>query len=558
MLPTLGYLAAFLLGATVAALACAFRSSRQVKPASDAFERTFGTTPEGLLRAIFDASPAFVFFKDTANRIIRVNRTAAMARGLPPSVLEGRETREFYPEHAEQYFADDQEVARSGAPKIGIIEPIVHADGTKGWVRTDKIPYRHPNGEVKGIIVFSSDVSELKATEHKLEEALEAAKRASRAKSDFLSVVSHEIRTPLGVILGFSELLMSHDVPEKTRLAYTEKIQRNGKRLQKLIDDILDVSRIEQGQIFVEPTTFAVRPLIADLESIFRAKAVAKGLELRVDVAPNTPQSVTSDPNRLRQVVSNVLDNAIKFTTQGSVTMAVRGEPTANGRSRLVVAVTDTGSGVPPGNEDRLFQPFTQLDPASRMKGGVGLGLSLSRRLAQALGGNVELQSTALGAGSTFLVHVDTGAAAEPARDADGAIGIEAGKAPQNGKILDGLTLLLVEDYPDIQDMIRRFVEDTGLKLLSAETGSDGVDLALSRHPDLVLMDLQLPKMDGMRATSILRSRGFKRPIIAMTAHAMKGQQQACLEAGFDDFISKPLSREELLARLKRFAALIR
>jgi CheY-like chemotaxis protein len=207
---------------------------------------------------------------------------------------------------------------------------------------------------------------------------------------------------------------------------------------------------------------------------------------------------------------------------------------------------------VPAEAKDRLFQPFTQLDPAARMKGGVGLGLSLSRRLAEALGGNVTLAASSPGNGSTFVVKVDAGVPTAPAGEAEASGAVPDAGSPQ---ALAGLTLLLVEDYPDIQDMIRRFVEDTGLSLLAAETGLDGVELALARAPDLVLMDLQLPKMDGMKATSVLRGKGFKAPIIAMTAHAMKGQQQACLDAGFDDFISKPLSREELLGKLRRFAA---
>ncbi len=500
---------------------------------------------EARLRAMFDASPAFIWLKDTENRMLLVNQRAAAGLGRTTQEMEGRPTGEFYPDLAGRYYADDLEVVTSRRAKVGIIEPLLAADGTSTWVRTDKVPMIGDGGKALAVMVFAFDVTNLKRAELRLAEALQEAERASRAKSDFLSVVSHEIRTPLGVILGFSEILMTTPQLSPAHVAHAEKIQRNGKRLQKLIDDILDVARIEQGKILVEATPFSPRQLMLDLEPQFRALAQQRSLELGLRIDPKTPGEIVSDPNRFRQIVTNLVENAIKFTESGRIDIDMA--PRA-GVAALEVRVKDTGRGVEDRARARLFQPFTQIDPTATMAGGVGLGLSLTKKLAEALGGDVVLAESSLGKGSTFIVWIATNLTtlSESAHPA-------AGDAkPEGASLLVGKKVLLVEDHDDIREMVIRYLETTGATILSADNGRSGVELALSAQPDFVLMDLSMPSLDGMAATAILRERGCTMPIIAITANAMKGQLDACLAGGFDDFITKPLTREDLIARLLR------
>ena len=495
-------------------------------------------------RLILDASPALIWWKNTANRILFVNRAAAEASGRTSAEIEGRSSAEIYPVDSERYFADDLEVVASQREKRGIIEPFTTASGEQRWVRTDKVPHFNADDKkVDGIIVFSHDITDLKRTELKLAEALAEAERASRAKTDFMSVVSHEIRTPLGVILGFSELMMTSTLTDAAQRGYVEKVLRNAKRLQKLIDDILDVARIERGHFTTETTSFELRPLLADLESTFRPRAAAKGLTLEIKVGAEARDHLTSDPNRMRQILSNVIDNAIKFTREGGVTLTV-----ADRDGALTFVVRDTGPGIPAARTAELFQPFSQLDAGDRRHGGLGLGLSLSRRLAEALGGSLTLLASEVGVGSAFALTFDWTNFAE----SKAAPRVAEVPERQGHPIFAGKTMLLVEDHRDIQEMIRRFLEQTGVSLMIAGDGKEGIATALQHRPDLILMDLELPEINGMKATMTLRAQGFDAPIVAMSAHAMKGQHEACLAAGFTDFLAKPVMRDELFQRLAR------
>ncbi len=502
-------------------------------------------------RVIFDSAPALIWYKDRNNRILRVNKPAAQAIGKSVEELEGRSTYDLYPEEAAMYYADDLEVMNRGEAKLGIVEMLTTKKGQKIWVRTDKIPYRDADGTIIGVIVFSQDITDQKIAEMSLKGALEDARRADRAKNEFLANVSHEIRTPLGVIMGFTEMMKSGELPEPTRISYTDKVLRNGKRLVKLIDEILDLSKIEQGRIDVDLDVCSLRTVLAEVASQLGSQAREKGLHFRVLTEGSIPATIFCDSSRLRQILMNVIGNAIKFTSEGGV--SVEASSTTEGDIEcLCITVKDTGSGMTEEAASGLFQPFYQADPeATRKFGGAGLGLALSRRLARALGGDIELKSSKPGVGSTFQIQVHCGPKDRTTEQTSYSYGSES-KAPPGVPVekLKGLSVLLVEDNPDIQEMIRSFLRNDDVRLTVAQDGRAGVDAAMRLCPDVVVMDIQLPLLDGMEATRELRKHGFKNPILAMTAHAMTGQRQACMDAGFTAFATKPLSRGDFVTLL--------
>jgi PAS domain S-box-containing protein len=491
-------------------------------------------------RVIFDASPALIWYKDRQNRILRCNLTAATSIGRTVEECEGASTFDLYPQDAAKYYADDMDVINSGKPKLGIIEP--YRVGTdERWMRTDKIPYRNPDGEIIGVIVFALDITDQKRAEIKAQQALEEADRANRAKSTFLANVSHEIRTPLGVILGFADLLRASDVDDEQRRSYADKIMRNGRRLLGLVNEILDLAKIERGRIAIESSSFSLQELVNEAASSLEARAAAKHLQLIITIHENVPQYVVTDPARVRQILVNLLDNAIKFTDQGIVCLTVDARrltpPSADGSMTLVFTVEDTGKGIDEATAQELFKPFSQGDPSlARRHGGVGLGLALSRQLAKHLGGNVELTASVPGHGSRFTLTV---------KAREGAPAAPRPKSQPPG--LKPARVLIAEDHPDLRELLVSYVEGTPLQVTTCADGDNAVRLALTERPDVILMDLALPAMDGKATMLALREQGYRAPIIAVTAHAMKGAREEALAAGFDEFLPKPVERDELL-----------
>jgi PAS domain S-box-containing protein len=392
------------------------------------------------------------------------------------------------------------------------------------------------------------------------EEARAQAEAANRSKSEFLANMSHEIRTPMTAILGFTENLLTDRLQTGEHRQALETIRRNGEHLMALINDILDLSKIEAGRLTVERIAFSPTDLVADVASLMRVRADSKGLSLRVDFRGPLPQRVSSDPTRLRQVLINLCGNAIKFTATGAVTIRVAmARNTA--RPLLRFEVVDTGIGLTEEQLQRLFRPFEQADSSTtRRFGGSGLGLNISKRLVEMLGGTIEVRSEP-GHGSTFMFTIDTGplddtemvesvAGAVRARPTVPAVAV-AGAATLSARIL------LAEDGADNQRLIRYVLEKAGAQVEIVGDGQAAVTSALSAADagapfDVVLMDMQMPVMDGYRATGELRQRGYKRPIVALTANAMAGDRERCLEAGCDEFAPKPIDRRELLATIAR------
>jgi PAS domain S-box-containing protein len=421
-------------------------------------------------------------------------------------------------------------------------------DGTTVWGEVVVTFLRSQNGSPIGLVGVVRDFSQRKAIEEQLRHAKEAAEGASRAKSEFLANMSHEIRTPMTAILGFSEIISDistdHDVREAA-----DTITRNGEHLLAIINDILDLSRIEAGKQGLDVAECQPRQIVDDVAATMKVSADAKGLSLDVEWADDVPERIHTDPLRLRQILVNLIGNAIKFTDRGGVRVVVR--PDARIPQHLMIRfdVIDTGIGLSEEQIGLLFKPFSQVDGSSQRRfGGTGLGLSLSRRLANMLGGDVSVTSTP-GQASTFSVTIATGLLDQgPAgsRHASGAQSI----MPQirlHGRIL------LAEDGPDNQQLIAYLLRKAGAAVTIVDNGQVAVDLARGAQQagkpfDLIIMDMQMPVMDGLDATRELRAAGCTAPIIALTAHAMPEYRQKCEDAGCSEYLAKPLDVVTLMA----------
>ncbi|MEO2018132.1 MAG: ATP-binding protein [Fuerstiella sp.] len=395
----------------------------------------------------------------------------------------------------------------------------------------------------------------------------EAAEAATQAKSAFLANMSHEIRTLMTAILGFSDVLLGEDgisnaPPE--RVTALETIQRNGKYLLQLINDILDLSKIEAYKFEVERIAKSPADLLNDVATLMRVRAEAKGLPLKIEYVGEIPETIQCDPTRLRQILINLVGNAIKFTETGQVRVVTRLAKGDGSCPRLQIDVIDTGIGLTPDQLGLIFQPFTQADVSTtREFGGTGLGLTISKRLAEMLGGDITISSSP-GEGSTFTVTVETG-------PLDGVTMLQnvtesvfrnsrkSETANDSTAKLD-CRLLLAEDGPDNQRLISFVLKKAGANVTIAENGKIAMDLVLAARDsgesfDVVLMDMQMPVMDGYEATRQLRAEGCAVPIIALTAHAMSHDRKKCIDAGCNDYTTKPINREQLISMVADYAS---
>jgi PAS domain S-box-containing protein len=433
---------------------------------------------------------------------------------------------------------------------------VVRADGEVRWIwmqgRTAFIGEGDTRRPVR-IAGIGLDITERRQAEQALERARRRAEAANEAKSSFLANMSHEIRTPLTAILGFADVLGARlDDPDDQ--AYISTIRKNGDHLRQILDDFLDLAKIEAGKHSVREEWCDAVAIVNEIHSLFAPRAAQKGLSLSMEREGRMPRLVRTDPKCLRQILLNLVGNAIKFTDRGGVRiiMACRAL-----EQRLAVAVVDTGIGIDPAAQDSVFLAFEQVDSSlTRTAGGTGLGLSITKRLVDALGGQITVDS-ALDRGSTFRVLLPTGPLADvqwiepeedisstdtPVTSADAAPAIEG-------------QVLVVDDHPDIRLLVQELIEAAGAEVITARDGVHGIEQwreasVQGRHIQAILMDVHMPNMDGFEATRRLRAAGCRVPIIALTANAMARDREACLQAGFDDYISKPINRMGLLQTL--------
>jgi len=436
-------------------------------------------------------------------------------------------------------------------------------DGARQW----RLVYFFPDcrdGEVHGFIVLGTDITSLKQTEAKLLEvneqllrALDHAKAATRAKSAFLANMSHEIRTPMNAILGLTHLMArdSRDTLQRERLA---KVDGAARHLLQIVNDVLDLSKIEAGKMVLTDQEFSVDALVTGAFDIISQRAREKGLELVLDT-DHMPERLRGDPTRLSQSLVNLLSNAVKFTEQGWVRLRVESLRKANGRHLVRFEVTDTGEGLAPEQQARLFEVFEQADTSTTRKyGGTGLGLSITRHFARMMEGEAGVSST-LGTGSTFWFTAWLGQAGDEA--APPPLIADRVSTGGNEALLRchhaGQRILLAEDNPINQEVASELLRSAGLSVDTADDGRCAVELATTCEYDLILMDMQMPVLDGLGATrEIRRAKGRGVAIVAMTANAFAEDRLACLDAGMNDHIGKPVDPEGLYATLLRWLPL--
>jgi len=393
---------------------------------------------------------------------------------------------------------------------------------------------------------------ELLVKNHQLQEASQAALSATNTKSAFLATMSHEIRTPLTAIIGFAETSLESDQTLEDRVGATKTIIRSGKHLLRIINDILDISKIEANKLETECLELSPFKLLSDVESIVKPQAVSKGLTFKVEYQLPLPKVIVSDPLRLKQILINLVSNAIKFTETGHVIILVKFD---QDHSKISFTVNDSGIGMSEAQSVKIFDAFTQADASTTRKyGGTGLGLSLSKELAQVLGGDITVKSL-LNTGSQFELLINAGDEIrfDLIRDSKDIPVINTSEALSiiedrfDGKVL------LAEDNPDNQLLLTHILNKLGVSLSIAENGKVALEMAFKENYDLILMDMQMPVLGGLEAVSLLRENGYRKPIVALTANAMKKDKEESINAGCDDFLTKPIDRNELRRVASKF-----
>ena len=514
---------------------------------------------EACMKSLLDNSPYLLWLKDIDGHFLAVNKPFAESCGAgSPESLLGKTDFDIWPtDLAEKYVADDRVVMSTKQKRIA--EELIADRDPPGWFETYKSPIFSDDGEVVGTTGIAQDISERRRYVEELKKAKEFAEAGALAKNHFLANMSHEIRTPMNGILGMSQILLEMGLDKEAREC-AQSIVECGRSLLTIINDILDFSKLEAGKYSLSPVSFSLETCVENAVDLLREQITSSGKNLRVEISPQLPRAVIADDVRIRQVLLNLLSNAAKFTRPND-TILVKVDlalsallpDTSSECVAVRFVISDSGIGIAQDQLQRIFEPFTQADETtSRHFGGTGLGLAISKTLVELMGGHIWAESLP-DAGSTFFVVL-------PLVPDQAKNQAAASERPEQQPVTRSLRVLLVEDNIVNQKIVVNVLKRLGHAVKIAGSGKVALEIVTAAETpfDLILMDGQMPEMDGFECTRAIRSREIQTsahiPIVAMTALAMEGDKERCLEAGMDDYIAKPISIEHLRAVLAKFS----
>ena len=509
-----------------------------------------------LLQTLLDNMPDSIYFKDKDSRFIRVSAGMAHKFGLKSSddVIGLSDAEVFTPEHAQSARNDELRIMQTGQPLISRVEKETWPDGPDTWCSSTKLPLRDTDGNVIGTFGISRDITDLKHTEEELAKARDAADQANRAKSDFLANMSHEIRTPMNAIIGMSELLARTSLSRDQR-DFLDLVREAADSLLRLLNDILDFSKIEASKLELEQIPFSLRECIGKTGQTLSLRAAEQGLELACRVAPDVPDRLIGDPGRLRQILINLIGNAIKFTERGEVFVDVTRDPEVQSDAdeasvagstkplRLLFSVRDTGIGIPKDKQSHVLQAFSQADSSTtRRYGGTGLGLTISAQLAQLMGGRLWLESE-VGVGTTFYFNVNVGVAPSQCVETAGAV-----------TNLSGLRVLVVDDNATNRRILQEMLLAWGLQPVLVPGSREAMaELTRAAETDqpyrLGVLDCMMPELDGFGLSEWIRQRydSDELRLIILSSAARVGDSERCERVGISRYLTKPVIQSELL-----------
>src|SRR6056297_153700 len=525
----------------------------------------------GRVREALDVLAESLILIDQKGTIRFANRVFADLLQVPPQRLVGRSIRALpWSDSAGGAISKKSGNAmplpwelsqQNGQALVGQMLEITDAQGSQRTLNVSCSPVMAAEGMVRGVMVCCDDVTHLEEIKVELRNARDQADAASAAKSAFVANMSHEIRTPLNAVLGFADVLRrGMALNREEEVEYLDMIHRSGRHLLELINDILDLSKIESGRLQVESVDCSVSEIAHDVVSVLSQRANDKGLQLEVDFASELPEFIQADPTKLRQIITNLTGNAIKFTGQGKITVEVR--LLLGKESQIQIGVRDTGIGMTPAQQQVIFNAFEQADGSTtRRFGGTGLGLAISRQFAQAMGGSLTVTSRE-GEGSTFWLKIPTGSLRRTRMLSineihDGLKQLQSRAESSRSLQLAEKDVLVVDDGESNRRLLELILRRAGARVSTGQNGRDALRDISEQNYDLVLMDMQMPVLDGYDATTMIRSTGCKVPIIALTGNAMKGDRERCLQVGCDEFLTKPVNVDLLVQTVGSFLGFV-